>query len=255
MKQSIRDSLKSFFRRFPYILLLVLLISVPVNVIQTCFVDVRFQSIDVAQLEEDPGGVLSKVLIYYFLLFLLSIVLNMLFIGVMLLRRQDYDGTPVRFREIFEESLVLLPKVWLTQLLSGIIVAIGFTFFMLPGIILYYIFYMVPYAVTYRKEWGRRGLYVASRYPKKHGRTVVGVILFDLVYRIVITAGISALVYFVPLSGNTYTIFSVGVYCLRDLLFCIPFSIIGGIALSLPIEVQNPDGTVSHYGNTDDSQE
>ncbi len=237
--QSIKDSLKSFFRNFPYILLLILLISLPVSLIQACIVDVRFEQSGIFEMKEDMSGALSKYMIYNLLSILLTSILTMLHIGVMLLRKCNFDGTPVNFRAIFEKSMVLLPRVWLPQILSGIIVGIGLIFFLLPGILLYYIFYMVPYAVVYTEEWGRRGLYVASRYPRKHGRKVVGMILFYFIYSIVLVAGTSLLMNLIPFTGKVYYILSAGVYCLQDLLSCIPVMIIGGFALSLPIELNN----------------
>lgn len=250
MIQTVKDSLKSFFHNFKYILLLVLLISLPVSLIQACIVDVRFDQSGMFETQGDLSDVLSKYLVYLVLSSILTAILTMLHIGVMLLRKCDYDGTPVRFREIFEKSMVLLPKVWVTQILSGIIVGIGFMFFMLPGILLYYIFYMVPYAVVYREEWGRRGLFVASCYPRKHRRPVLGIIVFDLVYNLVLTIGMSLLMHFIPFTGTAYYLLSAGVYCLQSLLSCIPVVIISGFALSLPIELGK------HYKkNEDDTQE
>lgn len=234
--QSIKDSVKSFFRNFHYVLLLLLLISLPISLIQTFVVDLRFEFIDIAQMQENPTDSLYKMAIYMLLTALLSSILTMLFIGVILLRKSDFEGKPVCFREIFEKSLTLLPKVWVTELLSGILVCIGLMFFMLPGIILYYIFYMVPYAVVIREEWGRYGLYVASRYPRKHGRKVLGIILFDLVYRFVLTVGTSVIMQMGSFTGKRYALFSAGVLCLQDLFMCIPYVIIAGVALSLPID-------------------
>lgn len=246
MKQSISASFKSFFRNFPYILLLLLLISVPINLMQACIVDVHLAESDVLNMTENVSGALSKYLIYMFLSFLLTSVLNLLYIGVMLLRKCDYDGATVDFRTIFEKSLTLLPKVFVTQILSGILVGIGLMFFVLPGIILYYVFYMVPFAVVYTEEWGRKGLHVASLYPRKNGRKVVGILLFDLAYRFILVMGTSVLLEMAPFVGKLQTVFSVGVYCFQDLLLCLSFMILGGWALAMPIDLdqgENKDDT------------
>lgn len=238
MIQSVGTSLKRFFRNFPYILLLLLLISVPINLIQACVVDVSLTQDGALNLSEDYlSDTLSKYLVYLFLSFVLTSVLNMLYIGVLLILKQDRDGEPVNFRSVFEHAFMLLPKVWLTQILSGLLIGIGLMFFVLPGIILYYIFYMVPFAVVYTEEWGRKGLQAASRYTRKYGRKVVGIILFDLAYRFVIALGTGVLLDMVPFVGRLQTVFSVGVYCLQDLLLCVSFAIIGGWALSMPIDV------------------
>ncbi len=249
-KTILRESVRSFARNFKYILLLLLIVSLPAALLQACVVDARFDMAGVLtvieqateQYEADPSAVpdsiLSaasfKMMLYFALTTLISTLSVLIHMGIMLLCRDDRQGVRICFRDIFEESLRLFPKVWLTQLLSSLLIAIGLMFCFIPGILMAYVFYMVPYAVVYTGFWGRKGLYVASLYTRKRGLVVLLLIVAGFAFSYISGFGINLLLQFLPeQTGVIEMMVNTLFYCIRDLLACIPVVFISGFALSI----------------------
>lgn len=253
VKAILRDSARCLGRNLKYILLLLLIVSLPASLLQACVVDAGFDMSGTLSLLEDAmqqytegeefvsGGALSdassKVMIYFALTALLSSFSLLVHIAVMLLCRNEHEGKTGDFRDVFEEAIRLFPKVWLTQLLASVLIAIGLMFCFLPGIFMYYVFYMVPYAVAFTGLWGRKGLFVSSLYSRKHGRKVLGMILAGIVFSSLSGMGISLLLDVLPTEGTMgYGVQTVS-YCLQDALSCILVVFFSGFALSMPLDV------------------
>ncbi len=251
-KTVIKDSLKGFKSNFISIALLILLVSLPIAMIQTYFVDTRFEASGVMTVLEDAMAKLeagetitdagladasSKMLVYVALTTLLSSFSLVVHIGVMLLIRNHRNGVVTEFQDVFESALRLFPKVWLTQLLAGFFILFGLMFCFLPGIFMYFIYYMVPYSVVYTQLWGRKGLFISSLYSRKYGKKIVGMILFGMLFSGVsgfITGFVSGLFSDGTLPGYVMDILA---YCLSDLFSCLLIAVYSGFALTMPLDV------------------
>ncbi len=246
-------SFKSLKCNIANILLLILLISLPIALIQSCVVDARFDLdgvmhvISEAQAKLEAGerlaseGALmdasSKLLIYFCITMLLSAFSLIVQIGIMLMVRNHRDGVVTEFRDIFEMSLRLFPKVLLTQILAGIMMAIGLLFCVLPGIFMYYVFYMVPYGVVYTELWGRKGLFVSSLYARKYGRKVIAMILCGLLYSWGTSGLLQLLMGLLPQTAVFAAIAGTVSYCIQDLFSCVLIACYSGMALSMDLGV------------------
>ena len=252
-KEIITDSLAGLFHNLKYILLLVLLISLPVAIIQACVVDTRIdlaavtKVVDDAQAKLEVGETIgseaalmdatTKMLTYYGISMLLSSFSMIVQIGVMLIIRNRSKGIVTGFGDVFETSMRLFPKVWLTQLLGSILMAIGLMFCVLPGLFMYFVFYMVPYGVVYTELWGRKGLLVSSLYSRKYGRKVIAMIFAGLLYSFAVSWMVEVIMGFVPASQTAIMISGTVSYCLQDLLACLPIACFSGMALSMDLGV------------------
>lgn len=250
-KMVIKDSLKGFRNNLISVTLLILLISLPIAVLQTCLVDARFEAsgvmavLEEAMAELEAGETIdagltdasSKMLVYVALTTLLSSFSLVVHIGVMLLIRNHRNGVVAEFRDVFESALRLFPKVWLTQLLAGVFILFGLMLCFLPGIFMYFIYYMVPYSVVYTQLWGRKGLFVSSLYSRKYGKRIVGMILFGMLFSTAsgfVTGFLSGLFSGVTIPGYVMGILA---YCLGDLLSCLLIAVYSGFALAMPLDV------------------
>lgn len=252
-KVVLADSLQGLKRNLHYVLLLILLISLPIALVQTCVVDTRIDLDGITQVIHDTQAQIEagepitsegafadaskKLLIYYGITMLLSSFSLIVQVSVMLMIRNHKQGAPTVFRDVFEASVRLFPKVWLTQLLGSLLMAIGLMFCILPGIFMYFVFYMVPYGVVYTELWGRKGLFVSSLYSRKYGRKVLVMILSGMLYSFVISWIIQESLGLLPNTGLLVTVSGTVAYCLQDLLACIPTACFSGMALSMDLEV------------------
>lgn len=252
-KAVLTDSLRGLKRNIKYVLLLILLISLPIALVQACVVDTRVdldgitQVINDAQAQLEAGepiiseGALAdaskKLLVYYGITMLLSSFSLIVQVGVMLMIRNHKQGALTVFRDVFEVSIRLFPKVWLTQLLGSLLMAIGLMFCILPGVFMYFVFYMVPYGVVYTELWGRKGLFVSSLYSRKYGRKVLVMMISGILYSFVISWIVQTLMGFIPNTNILVAISGTVAYCLQDLFACIPTACFSGMALSMDLEV------------------
>lgn len=253
MKMILSESFKCLRNNATRILLLVLLISLPIALIQACVVDARFDVngvmsvIEDAQAQMEAGeefadaGALtdasSKLLTYLGITMLLSAFSLIVQIGVMLIVRNHRDGVVTEFRDVFEMALRLFPKVLLTQILAGVLMAIGFLFCVLPGVFMYYVFYMIPYGVVYTELWGRKGLFVSSLYSRKYGRKVLSMILINLLYTWLTSMLVQFLVGLLPHSAVMTAVSGTVAYCVQDLFSCVLVACFSTMALSMDLGV------------------
>jgi hypothetical protein len=96
-------------------------------------------------------GFLAGLTLYTVIFFVLYMLASSVTIELV---RQAYDESRVRLGEAFREALRRAGHVLLATLLVGVSVAIGELLFVLPGIILMFLFWFVPQAIMIDEEGG-----------------------------------------------------------------------------------------------------
>lgn len=260
-----RFSALSLRKNLKYILLLVLLVSLPIALLRVYLVDARFDSGHVMNVlnkaaesyasgdETALNGIAqdaySKMLLYMGLTLFLSSFSLLLHAGVILLSRAFHRREETDFRTVFDGALRIFPKLWLTQLLADVMTALGLMLCFLPGIFLYFVFFMTPYAVVLTGLWGRKGLFVSSLYTRKYRLPVLLCLLASLAFTFVTGLAADLVLLLLP-DGTVYEIGSVFALCLLDFLSCIPVVFITGYAENMELNVdfsrlRKQDGTES----------
>ena len=104
---------------------------------------------------EFAAPTLFGLLAGYALFTLIFFVLYMIAAGMTVeLVRQAYDESRVRFGEALGEAMRRMGQLLLATLLVGILVGIGEFLFILPGLILLFLFWFVPQAIILDEEGG-----------------------------------------------------------------------------------------------------
>ncbi len=146
---------------------------------------------------------LFGVLAGYTLFTLIFFVLYMIAAGMTVeLVRQAYDESRVRFGEAFTETIGRIGHLLLATLLVGILVAVGEFLFVLPGLILLFLFWFVPQAIMVDEESGASSLGRSIQFFRENAWDA-----FILVLLSIVIYSVLLLLSWIPLIGAILLLF------------------------------------------------
>lgn len=199
-----KEAFARFRANFVPILLLLVSVSLPVAIIRVFLIERNFnfgsnytallellanQTADESSVQE-AEGLLNKLMLYYGLVLLLSLILTVMTAGMIRLAKQgeyregdaDTDPLKIGFGELFDNAIRLFPKVLLTSVTVGISVFIGLMLCVVPGILVAYIFQFALCAAVFTGLFGRRAGFVSSLCTRKYPRISVITCMLYLLY-------------------------------------------------------------------------
>ncbi|MDM7934083.1 MAG: hypothetical protein QUS08_01665 [Methanothrix sp.] len=159
-------------------------------------------------------GVLSISIVGGMFLFLvILIVLFLLAEGVTIeMVREASSGRKVDLRIAWESSKGRMEPLVLSSILAGILTALGYLLFVIPGVVLTFALYFVAQAVMIDKMSGMQALKASYRFVEAN--------LFDSVMVIIVSMAISILLSMIPVIGTILGLASMPyIYGLATLIY------------------------------------
>jgi len=239
-----KEAFARFRANIAPIFLMLLSVSLPVALIRVLIIERNFnfgtnysallellsqQTADESDVEA-ANALMKKIMLYYGLILLLSLVLVIFTTAMIRLVRQgefrdndtDRDLLKLPFGELFDSTLRVYPKVLLTAITVGISMFVGFMLCFLPGILVMYIFQFAQCAAVFTGLAGRKAGFVSSLCTRKYPRIAVITCVLYLLYSAIIpnfgvnliSAGLSA----AGLSGVAFDVVNIVLILFQQLL-------------------------------------
>ena len=161
----------------------------------------------------EEGFIAFSAVAGLFLFIILIIVLFFLAEGMTIeMIREASSGNKADLSDAWQATMAKMEQLVLTSLLAGIIVALGYVFFLIPGVILSFAFYFVAQTVMIDGQSGTQALKASYRF--------VEVNLSDALIIVLASLAISAILPSIPIIGTLISLLSLPyIYGLATLLY------------------------------------
>jgi hypothetical protein len=161
----------------------------------------------------EEGFIAFSALAGLFLFIILMIVLFFLAEGMTIeMIREASAGNKANLSDAWQATMARMEPLVLTSLLAGIIVALGYVFFLIPGVILSFAFYFVVQTVMIDGKSGAEALKASYRFVEANLSDALIVILASLAIGVVLPS--------IPFIGALISLLSLPyIYGLATLLY------------------------------------
>jgi hypothetical protein len=161
----------------------------------------------------EEGFVAFSAVAGLFLFMILLIVLFLLAEGMTIeMIREASSGNKADLSRAWQATMAKTEPLLLTSLLAGIIVALGYVFFLIPGVILSFAFYFVAQAVMIDGQSGTQALKASYRFVEAN--------LSDALIVVLASLAIGAVLPSIPFIGALISLLSLPyIYGLATLLY------------------------------------
>ncbi|MEX1027946.1 MAG: hypothetical protein WD049_08060 [Candidatus Paceibacterota bacterium] len=119
---------------------------------------------------------------------------------LILLVKERNDRT--NFFETAVRALRLLPSFWFLLIIIGVVVAVGTTLLVIPGLVI--AVWLIPafFVLVYEGERGWQAFETSFRYARDHFWTLLSLLVFSLVFTYAVSTGIQGLVRDIAVGAN-----------------------------------------------------
>jgi hypothetical protein len=161
----------------------------------------------------EEGFIAFSALAGLFLFIVLMIVLFILAEGMTIeMIREASSGNKADLSRAWQATMARMEPLVLTSFLAGIIVALGYVFFLIPGVILSFAFYFVAQTVMIDGQSGIQALKVSYRFVEAN--------LSDALIIVLASLAIGAVLPSIPFIGALISLLSLPyIYSLATLLY------------------------------------
>ncbi len=162
-----------YIKNIKQLLILSIMIVLPVAL---------FEELVLSKYQIDTTTLISDKLVVYLLVSLvLSEILIIYRITVIRLAFDDLLAEKRGISGLFDFSLRVWPKLFITELLLSLMIAIGFMLCVIPGIVIFVLSYYYIFIVVRDNVWGRKVFDASNAYARKNIALVIGFITISVI--------------------------------------------------------------------------